>query len=243
MAFNFPSSPSDGDIYEDYVYNAAKNAWLAIADNTAMVIPSPTPPANPADNLLWLNTEDGVLFFRYNDGDSTQWVEMQNPANYVSSFTVASLESRLATLEEIETKKSYAQINKITLQNFGTGFNTIALDEILFERNISLVGNLVRFVHPGVYKISVGMRFANNAGDSWTGASLWNATAGRVGISYGTGNVSGDPGPVEFTFMANVTNVNVDYALQLYRASSIMSQLTPDSNAGKAVAATFERLN
>lgn len=242
MALNFPSNPSNGDTYAGFTYDLAKGAWRG-GDSVAQVIPSPTPPTNPSPNILWLNTNDGVLFFRYNDGNSTQWVEMQNPAGYVANGQITSLESRIAVLEDIENKKAYAQINKTTLQAFGSGFMTIQLDEILFQRNIQLVGNLIRFTYPGVYRVTAGMRFANDAGDSWTGLSLYNATAGRVGISYGTGNVAGDPGPVEFSFFANVTNVSVDYALQLYRAGSVMTQLTPVANAGKAIAATFERLN
>lgn len=156
--------------------------------------------------------------------------------------TVNGYNARVAALESELNKVSFAQINKTTLQAFGSGFMTIQFNEILFAKNIQLVGNLVRFTYPGVYKISVGMRIANDAGDSWTGMSLYNATAGRVGISYGTGNVAGDPGPMEFTFLANVTNTSVDYAVQLYRAGSVLTQLTPDTNAGKAIAATFERI-
>ncbi len=153
-----------------------------------------------------------------------------------------SINSQLASILAEMNKVSFAQVNKTTLQAFGSGFMTIQFNEILFAKNIQLIGNLIRFTHPGVYKISVGMRIANDAGDSWTGMSLYNATAGRVGISYGTGNVAGDPGPMEFTFLANVTNTSVDYAIQLYRASSVLTQLTPDTNAGKAIAATIERV-
>jgi len=32
-------------------------------------------PTGAADNSLWFNTVDGVLYVRYNDGDSTQWVQ------------------------------------------------------------------------------------------------------------------------------------------------------------------------
>jgi hypothetical protein len=33
-----------------------------------------TPPAGAADNTLWWESDTGVLYVRYNDGDSTQWV-------------------------------------------------------------------------------------------------------------------------------------------------------------------------
>lgn len=243
MALNFPNTPVDGDTFNDFVFDGTKNAWRSVSDNTAMVIPSPTPPVDAPANAIWLDTNDMSFLTRFNDGSSTQWVEMQNPSTYIESVALASTNARVATLENIENTKAYAQINKTTGQAFGSGFMTITLDEILFAKNIQLVSNQIRFSYPGVYRVTAGMRFANDAGDSWTGLSLYNATAGRVGISYGTGNVSGDPGPVEFSFFAQVTNVSVDYALQLYRAGSVMTQLTPAGNAGKAIAATIEKVS
>jgi hypothetical protein len=35
-----------------------------------------TAPSNPKDYYYWFNTSDGSLSFRYNDGDSSQWVEI-----------------------------------------------------------------------------------------------------------------------------------------------------------------------
>lgn len=168
MAFNFPSSPTDGDIYGDYVYNAAKNAWLAIADNTAMVIPSPTPPANPADNVLWLNTEDGVLFFRYNDGTSTQWVEMQNPANYVSNTTVASLEARLTSLESRATSLEQPVVISGQIGTTGTfaAPAKVPFDDIWTQRGITYDAPNRRFYVPtaGKYHITMNPFTSPNSG-------------------------------------------------------------------------------
>jgi hypothetical protein len=41
---------------------------------TATVICSDTPPVGAADNALWFESDSGLLYFRYNDGTSTQWV-------------------------------------------------------------------------------------------------------------------------------------------------------------------------
>lgn len=41
---------------------------------TATVITSDTPPGSPADNVLWWKSDSGLLYVRYNDGDSSQWV-------------------------------------------------------------------------------------------------------------------------------------------------------------------------
>ena len=38
------------------------------------VLSSDTPPIGAPDNALWLETDTGILYFRWNDGNSTQWV-------------------------------------------------------------------------------------------------------------------------------------------------------------------------
>jgi len=116
--------------------------------------------------------------------------------------------------------KAYAQVNKVAGQTMNTGFDTILLDNIVFSKNISLVGNQIQFQLPGVYHVNVGWRFGT-AADAWTTARLWNTTTGEVGISYGTGNVTNDPGPAHFNFLANITNVSVNYSLQTYRTATM----------------------
>jgi hypothetical protein len=41
---------------------------------TASVLVSDTPPAGAADGNLWFESDTGLLYFRYNDGTSVQWV-------------------------------------------------------------------------------------------------------------------------------------------------------------------------
>jgi hypothetical protein len=41
---------------------------------TATVIVSDTPPAGAADGALWFESDTGLVYARYNDGNSTQWV-------------------------------------------------------------------------------------------------------------------------------------------------------------------------
>ena len=51
----------------------------------AQVIVSDSPPAGAADNVLWWESDTGLLYFRYNDGTSTQWV-IAAPQPDVSAF-------------------------------------------------------------------------------------------------------------------------------------------------------------
>ena len=51
---------------------AAWGAWIRVDKATAYV--SDTAPANANDGALWYESDSGLLYIRYNDGSSTQWV-------------------------------------------------------------------------------------------------------------------------------------------------------------------------
>ncbi|WLB24945.1 hypothetical protein QIH85_23990 [Bradyrhizobium japonicum] len=56
----------------------------AVAAKAAVYI-SDTPPSGVPDNSLWWESDTGLLFVRYNDGDSTQWV-LAMPVTDTASF-------------------------------------------------------------------------------------------------------------------------------------------------------------
>jgi len=58
MALNFPSSPSNGDLYENYIYNSTAGAWQKLPGNTfADAAISDTPPVNPNNGDLWWSND------------------------------------------------------------------------------------------------------------------------------------------------------------------------------------------
>lgn len=131
---------------------------------------------------------------------------------------------------------AYAQINKIAATSFGSGHQNILWDEVTVSKNISILSNQIYFALPGVYQITIGMRIGNTAADSWTGINVfYPATSTIVARSYGTGNVTNDPGPFQFTLLAEITQVNVPYQVRLYRAGGTLVQTTPDTEAGRAI--------
>lgn len=87
-ALDFPSSPTNGQVYGQYVYDSTKGAWRVSADLMAAAIPSSTAPTNPVSGDLWFNTNDGVMFMYFNDGNTSQWVEVKS--NTASGSTVAA---------------------------------------------------------------------------------------------------------------------------------------------------------
>lgn len=42
-------------------------------------VASPTPPASPADGMIWFDSDSGNTAFRFNDGSTTQWVTLAPP--------------------------------------------------------------------------------------------------------------------------------------------------------------------
>jgi hypothetical protein len=72
---DFPNSPTVGQTYGSYTWDGAK--WVATAGGSgggATVLASDTPPTGAPANALWWQSSTGLMFLRYNDGNSTQWV-------------------------------------------------------------------------------------------------------------------------------------------------------------------------
>jgi len=91
-ALDFPSSPAVGTIYPSpavpgqpqYTYDGEK--WTSGTSNGAIYV-SDTPPPAPV-NSLWWESDTGIMYVRYNDGSSTQWVSVAN-SNFNQSLTDA----------------------------------------------------------------------------------------------------------------------------------------------------------
>lgn len=94
MALDFPSSPTNGQVYTDsttgnrYVYNTASGRWNYSANDINMsVATTPLRPANPQQGDLWWNSDYGRLFVYYTDEDGTnQWVDANPVADFSSLY-------------------------------------------------------------------------------------------------------------------------------------------------------------
>lgn len=63
----------------------AFTAW--IATRLDMVVISDVPPIAPDDNQIWYESDTGLLFVRYNDGTSSQWVQI-NGGNVIDMVSI-----------------------------------------------------------------------------------------------------------------------------------------------------------
>jgi microcystin-dependent protein len=75
MGLNFPSSPTDGQVFGDYVYNSVKGVWLVSEVTVPTVTTDDNPPSSPKDGDMWMYTGDGTVFVFYQDIDGGQWVQ------------------------------------------------------------------------------------------------------------------------------------------------------------------------
>lgn len=80
MALDFPSSPTNGQVSNGYVYNSTVGAWQII--NVGAVTMSETAPTSPYEGQLWLDETSGQMYVYYNDGTSSQWIAAVG-GNYV----------------------------------------------------------------------------------------------------------------------------------------------------------------
>jgi hypothetical protein len=87
MALDFPTSPTNGQVYENWIYSTAKGAWQAKPLESAVAAVSDAPPLDPTQGDFWYNTNDGTTYVWYDDGDSAQWVEMTAPITAAGYFS------------------------------------------------------------------------------------------------------------------------------------------------------------
>jgi hypothetical protein len=80
MAWDFPAAPTNGQVFTtptgvEYIWNGT--VWKANGPvQVSGVYVSDTPPAAPIpDNMLWYESDTGIMWIRYRDADSVQWVQ------------------------------------------------------------------------------------------------------------------------------------------------------------------------
>jgi hypothetical protein len=80
MAFNFPNSPSIGQLYPSPpqanvpVYQWDGEKWVVITSGVSPVYIGDAPPAVPSNGTLWFNSITAQLYIYYTDVNSSQWV-------------------------------------------------------------------------------------------------------------------------------------------------------------------------
>ena len=125
------------DVNNEYIVNAGStpttaggiggNAWTRSTGSGFMstVLVSDTEPTAPFQNMLWWDTNSGTFFIYYNDGTSTQWVDLFGIADQ-SSFNTLLFRSVLASLA---AESGYTLVGGSFQEGaISSGFSDVVLD-------------------------------------------------------------------------------------------------------------------
>lgn len=156
-ALDFPTNPTNGQQYGNWVYSTSKGAWQAKPLTSAVATPSDTAPLNPDNGDLWYNTNDGNTYVYYVDGTSNQWVQLKSDATLSST-----LGTRVTTLEASPSALIPISPTSVTVAS-GTGSVT-ALGTVTYSgvSSVSLNG-IFTSAYPH-YRIIVQHELTANTG-------------------------------------------------------------------------------
>lgn len=124
-ALDFPASPTNGQVYGNWIWNATKGAWQSKPLTAMKATPSDTAPASPQNGDQWLNTIDGCLYTYYTDVDGSQWIQAKNDASFTSTLgpRVDAMEASGNTNYIINGAFEINQRGLTTSGNSGYGFD------------------------------------------------------------------------------------------------------------------------
>lgn len=183
------------------------------ADKAEKLAPveSPEPPLNPPPGKQWINTTTGRKYTWFNDGNSSQWVEIEASVlvavpdlrNEVSNHAILSYDTKdqadfaAATLpdgQEIEAPDTQGKLSRYRVQSGALVFQRLSEDAVRTNYTPSGVGAVARTVQAKLREVVSVKDFGALGNDSTDDAasiqSALNAGTGIVWAPPGTYRVS-----------------------------------------------------
>lgn len=106
MALDFPSNPVDGQVFGSYVWSASKGVWQSREESAAPAVVSSTPPTIAVNGDIWIDSSDGIAYFYYSDGNTSQWVEIMSSG--VTSLTLKADKAYVDSQDNLKANLSGA---------------------------------------------------------------------------------------------------------------------------------------
>ena len=103
------------------VYDGANSQWIpGEGSGGGSYTVSATVPAEPGDGDVWFDSTDGLSYIYYNDGDTSQWIELSGPQGLIG--------------EGVADGGSTGQIlSKASDENYDTQWQDLVLDKAVSE--------------------------------------------------------------------------------------------------------------
>lgn len=79
------------------------------------IVSSDEPPAMPHDNTLWFETDTGLFYIHYNDGNTKQWVVIPPSTSAASINAVTYVPQQLTTQEQAQARQNIAASDNNTV--------------------------------------------------------------------------------------------------------------------------------
>lgn len=176
MALDFPSNPINGQAYGSYIYNSTVGAWQSKEDPATVATVSTAAPASANPGDFWYDSDDGTSYMYYNDGTSSQWVELLSSG--------LPLLSTKANLSGATFTGNISAPQLISTATTGTTPLTIASTTLVSNLNADLLdGN-----HASAFSPVAGSSSITTVGTVTSGT--WNGTTLAV-ANGGTGTTTG----------------------------------------------------
>jgi hypothetical protein len=171
MALDFPSSPTNGQVYGYYVYSSSKSAWQGREESASVAIVSPIVPGTPNAGDIWFNSTSGISYLYYNDGTSSQWVSIVSSAQNVGkvlqvvSATKNNVFSKTGTTEATIPDLSVTITPKMTNSSF------------LISANINISSSISSFTWLSLYRNStqIGLGTGGTSQNKTFVSNIYNA--------------------------------------------------------------------
>lgn len=184
MPLDFPTSPTNGQAYQGYVYNSSITAWQAKPAAQSPFYTRDTPPSNPVAGDSWFNTNDGTMYIYYNDGNTSQWTEHRSQ---IAKSQVGLVPLSPTSVTLTSGTASVAVDGTITLNGCGDAILNGIFNSSY--RNYRIVMNMP-FSGNGNAGAVIYFRFSSggttNSSNNYTYTN-WYTQGGAAGVLNGTG--------------------------------------------------------
>ena len=136
MALDFPSSPTNGQVYEQYVYDSSLPGWRSKGGAVAATYTSDTAPSGAVKGDMWYRTSDGTTYVYVVDGNSSQWVEIRSEVSTAQVGLVPVVPTSIALGSG---SGSVAANGSVTF----TGASTLSLNDVFSTNYLNYQVNIV----------------------------------------------------------------------------------------------------